>query len=166
MNKFSSELDHFYHKQSDFPLSLVPQSDRAPHSAFTICALSLFCHHFVSFPHTFIINLHNSRFDPLRVHLSPPASSFIMSSTPAMRRLNGLTGNVFSDPSLQTVPTVLAQACAATEQKEASQTKGFDHFSHVKEGQTTCTRCEITSDTNDMFITTIKLRDTHCFVRI
>ena len=55
-----------------------------------------------------------------------------MSISPAMRRLNGLTGNTFSDSSLHTVPSVLAQACAASEH-EASQTKGFDHFSHVKE---------------------------------
>ena len=60
--------------------------------------------------------------------------SATMSASPAVRRLNGLTGNVFADPSLHTVPTVLAQACAANEH-EASQTKGFDHFSHVKEGQ-------------------------------
>jgi len=43
----------------------------------------------------------------------------------AIRRVNGLTGNVFSAPSIDTIPSLLAQSC--------SSTPNFDHFSHVKE---------------------------------
>jgi hypothetical protein len=55
------------------------------------------------------------------------------SSVPAIRRLNALTGNVFSDPSAPTVPCFLLAAAPCATGAEGGETKGFDHFSHVKE---------------------------------
>ena len=55
-------------------------------------------------------------------------------SSAALRRLNGLTGNVFSDPSLHTVPSSLLVTPSPTSSDASqAQTKGFDHFAHVKE---------------------------------
>ena len=50
----------------------------------------------------------------------------------ALRRLSALTGGVFSEPSLDTLPSTLLTP-ALTSAGEA-ETKGFDHFAHVKEG--------------------------------